>query len=65
MEEKLMSEFDRGVAFERERIFKELKKYRVEGIEFVHVRSEPGVEVNAINRFYVEELISRLTEGDK
>lgn len=60
-----MSEFDRGIAFERERIFKELRRYRVEGIEFVHVRSEPGINVNAINRFYVDELINRLTEKDQ
>lgn len=60
-----MSEFEKGVAFERERIFKELRRYRVEGIEFVHVRSEPGVNVNAINRFDVDELINRLTEKSK
>lgn len=57
-----MDEFQRGVEAERKRIAEFLHRHRAEGLEIVHVRSEPGVNTSAVRRFDSAELIKRIWE---
>lgn len=58
----ISEEFQRGVEYERERIFKALHKCRAEGLELVHISSYDGINKSAVQRFDTNELVRRLKE---
>lgn len=57
-----MNDFDRGVQAELDRIERILRKFKVEGLEIVFVKEEPGVRTSSVRRFDTEELLLRIKE---
>lgn len=62
MEDQMSSEYERGVQDERKRIMEALHRYRAEGLEMTHVRSDANSNTRAVRRFDTAELINRLWE---